>query len=94
MTTMEIAHVREQGIDLIVIPLDSSFGRKSTHAQHEVINELQARSRSAGLNGTVVPVWDNGGGRMAFIAQRNWHAFFQSIGLNWVYANLNRQLSW
>lgn len=94
MTTMEIAHVREQGVDLIVVPLDPSFGRKSTRDQHEVIGELQARSRSAGLAGTVVPVWDNGGGRMAFIAPRHWHAFFASIGLYWVHANLNRQLSW
>lgn len=94
MTTMEIAHVRRQGTDLIVVPLDSSFGRKSARDQHQIIGELQMRSSSAGLAGTVVPVWDGGGGRMAFIAHPNWHAFFRSIGLHWVHANLNRELSW
>lgn len=94
MARMKIAHVREQGIDLIVVPLDRSFGFKSDSDQYEIISELQARSNAAGLRGTVVPVWDNGGGRMAFIARQNWHAFFRSIGLSWVYANLNRELSW
>ena len=94
MTRMSIAHVREQGIDLIVVPLDRSFGYKSDRDQYDIVSELQARSRSAGLGGTVVPVWDNGGGRMAFIANRNWHPFFSSIGLDWVYANLNRELVW
>jgi hypothetical protein len=91
---MSIAHVREQGVDLIVVPLDSSFGHKNDRAQHEIVSELQARSHSAGLRGTVVPVWEDGAGRMAFIANRNWQPFFRSIGLEWVYANLNRELVW
>jgi len=94
MPNFELAHVREQGVDLIVIPLDDQFGRKVQSDQQSIIQELQVRARSAGLGGTVVPVWDNGGGRMAFIAPRNWHSFFQSISFDWVAMNINRTLSW
>jgi hypothetical protein len=94
MPRYDVAHVREQGIDLIIVPLDSSFGAKTTTSQQVVIDELQLRARSAGLAGTVVPVWDAGNGRMAFIAPRNWHPFFRGIDLYFVAANINRQLYW
>ena len=93
MPTYEIAHVKEQGVDLIIVPLESSFGSLTSQDQHEQIANLQAHSRGAGLAGTVVPVWDSGG-RMAFIAPTRWHPFFQSINLQWVAMNINRQLSW
>jgi hypothetical protein len=94
MPRFRVAHIREQGIDLIIIPLESSFGYKSKDEQDSAINELQIRSNSAGLRGTIVPVWDSGGGRMAFIAPQNWHSFFKSINLAWVAGNLNRAISW
>jgi hypothetical protein len=94
MTTLKLAHVKEQGVDLIVVPLADEFGRRTQSDQNSAITELQMRSRSAGLAGTVVPVWDSGGGRMAFIAPPNWHSFFRSIGLDWVWRNVNRELSW
>lgn len=58
------------------------------------MHELQMRSRSAGLAGTVVPVWDSGGGRMKFKAPGPWHPFFRSLHLGTVHANLNRELYW
>jgi hypothetical protein len=94
MPCLKVAHLREQGVDMIIVPLDRSFGSKSTSDQHDVIDEIQQRSHSAGLAGTVVPVWDHGGGRMAFIAPNGWSSFFRSIGLSFVFRNLNRELSW
>src|SRR3954471_17591007 len=58
MPRFKIAHVKEQGIDLIIIPLDPSFGRKSPQDQRSVISELQGHAIAAGLAGTVVPVWE------------------------------------
>jgi hypothetical protein len=92
MASFDIAHLREQGQDLIIVPLDSSFGHKSSGEQQHVIASLQACARSAGLAGTVVPVWEDGFGRMAFIAPRPWHPFFQSIGMDFVTGNINRRL--
>ena len=94
MPHFKVAHLREQGQDMIIVPLDSSFGRKITQDQHAITADLQIHARSAGLAGTVVPVWDNGGGRMAFIAPRPWHPFFQSISLQFVAVNVNRELYW
>lgn len=62
--------------------------------QNEIISELQSRATSAGLAGTVVLVWDNGGGHMRFIAPVKWHPFFRSINLQFVAANINRELYW
>jgi hypothetical protein len=94
MTRFKVAHVREQGNDLIIVPLDRNFGQKSPSEQQDVSTQLQWRARSAGLAGTVVPVWDNGGGRMGFLAPRGWHPFFASVNLGFVLANLNKEIYW
>lgn len=94
MPHFKVAHLHEQGQDMIIVPVASSFGHRISQDQHDIIADLQVRARSAGLVGTVVPVWDNGGGRMAFIAPRPWHPFFQRIDLRFVAVNINRELYW
>lgn len=94
MPRFKVAHVKEQGVDLIIIPLDNNFGSKSQEDQYSAIAEFQTRASSAGLAGKVVPVWDSGGGRMSFIAPTQWHPFFKSINLVFVAANINRELYW
>jgi hypothetical protein len=78
---------------MIIVPLDSAFGRRPNSSQRESIGQIQSRANSAGLRGTVVPVWDNGG-RMQFIAPSPWHPFFKSLNLGWVLSQVNRELSW
>jgi len=92
MPTFKIAHVREQGVDLIIIPMERSFAYRPSSDQQAIIAQLQAYAISAKLAGTVTPVWDYGQGEMGFIAPESWHPFFQSIGLSWVSARLNREL--
>ena len=94
MPKFEVAHIKEQGVDLIIIPIEDSFRLKSQKDQDAAIAELQVRASSAGLAGTVVPVWDGGSGRMAFRAPRGFHPFFESINLAVVATNINRELSW
>lgn len=94
MPRFKVAHIREQGVDLVIIPLDRSFGHKLESDKDSIVSELQVRASSAGLAGTVVPVWDNGGGRMAFIAPHNWHPFFKGLNLQFIAANINRELYW
>ena len=93
MPKFKVAHLREQGIDLIIVPLDSSFHHKAEAEQTEILDELQTRATSAGLAGTVVPVWMIGS-RMGFIAPPNWHPFFKSIAWDDVIANVNREIYW
>lgn len=94
MPRFKVAHLHEQGQDMVIVPLESTFGQKTQREQGEIIEELQIRSRSAGLAGTVVPVWDSGAGRMSFIAPRPWHPFFRSLNLALVYRNVNKELHW
>lgn len=92
MSTFKVAHIREQGVDLIIIPLDDSFANKTFEEQNEAQGALQLCASSAGLAGTVVPVWRKGRG-MAFLAPRNFHPYFESISMSHVAANLNRELT-
>jgi hypothetical protein len=78
MPKYKVAHIKEQGQDMIIVPVDSSFGNKSQEEQNEITFMLQKCATSAGLAGTVVPVWDKGGGRMAFLAPEPWHPFFKT----------------
>jgi hypothetical protein len=93
VNTFKVAAVREQGIDLVIVPLDRSFGSKSQAQQSETIQVLQRCVTSSGLPGKVVPVWPDSSGRMAFIAPQNWHAFFRNLNLRTVSANINRQIT-
>lgn len=93
MTTFKIAHIREQGQDMIIMPLDDSFQYKSNTEQNAVRNSLQLNARSARLAGTVVLVWNAGSGRMAFLAPRPWHPFFSSLTLADVARSINRTLT-
>jgi hypothetical protein len=44
MTRLNVAHLRQQGQDMIIVPLESSFGSKSNSDQQAAIAELQMRS--------------------------------------------------
>jgi hypothetical protein len=93
MPSFDVAHIHKQGQDMIIIPMNRSFGNMTHQQQAEQTALLQEYAASAGLAGTVVPVWDAGGGRMAFLAPKPWHPFFRSINLRFVAINVNRRLS-
>jgi hypothetical protein len=92
MTTFEVAHLHEQGQDIIIVVVSSSFGHKSTLEQRQVADAIQSCASAANLRGTVVPVWDSGG-QMGFLAPQQWHPFFRSMSLADVAANINRSLT-
>jgi len=92
-TKYKIAHIHEQGNDMIIVPVDAEFENRSKNEMRRVLDGLQEAALSAGLAGTVVPVWDHGGGMMAFLTPRPWLPFFQSIDMNFVWRNVNRELT-
>ena len=93
MPRFKVAHLQEQGQDMVIVPLNSSFAAKSIEEQHNIIADLQSHSLRAGLKGTVVPVWESGG-RMYFIAPQQWQPFFKSLSMQVVAANINKELYW
>lgn len=93
MTIIDVAHIREQGQNMIVVPMQWSFGQKPSSEQIQIEAGLQLAANQAGLAGHVVTVWDAGGGRMAFRAPPVWQGFFSSINLVFVMANVNKRIT-
>jgi len=90
--TFEVAHLREQGQDMIIVPVNSSVGSKSQQQQNELKISLEMYAANAGLAGTVCLVW-NSGNRFGFLAPSQWHGFFRSIDMNFVAININKKLT-
>ena len=92
MSKFKIAHIKEQGQQMIIIPLDNNFHHKTSSQQSDTQTALQSCASNAGLAGTVVLVWQNGG-RMHFIAPKPWHPFFRTLSWNSVISSLNKELT-
>lgn len=88
----QVADLHEQGVDMILVPLDDDFDLKRDEAKQQTTNTLKMYAASAGLRGTVVPVWMARNGRMSFIAPRHWHPFFANLSMSAIHANLDREL--
>jgi len=94
MPKYHVAHVREQNIDLVIVPLDTHYGDKTENEQIAFIQELQFRVQDVGWAGTVVPVWNDRSGRFKFRAPKNWHPFFGSLNMHVVQRMLNKEIHW
>lgn len=94
MPRYQVAHIKEQGVDLIIIPLGAAFGSLGGSAQNAQQQELQIRATASGLAGTVVPVWEMAGNHMGFLAPTRYQQFFSSINMPYVLANLDREIYW
>lgn len=92
MPSYKIAHLREQGQDMIIIPLESNFEHKTAADQQDIIDSLQLCAQSAGLAGRVVPVWRVGSSHK-YIAPQQWQPFFRTLSWNVIIANLNKTLT-
>lgn len=93
MNKFDVAHIRQQGQDIIIIPLDRAFGNRSDREQSEIYYALEMAVRTAGLRGRVVAVWNVGSGRMAFRAPQEWSRFCQSLSWPFVARNINRTVT-
>jgi hypothetical protein len=93
MPTLQVAHLREQGANIIIVPLSDEFEYRSVQEQNDARLEIQARAHAAGLAGAVTVVWKHGG-RMRFLSPQNQSSFYRSIGLDFIYRNINKEITW
>ena len=93
MPTFQVAHLQRDGQDVIIVPVDRSFGIRSPSEQARIQEAFQRSAAAIELPGIVVPVWEDASGRMAFRAPPPWHEFFKSIDMVYVATALNRSLS-
>lgn len=94
MPSYQVAHLNHEGRDVIIVPLDQSYGRQTPTEREFFRSECQKQVQAHGLSGTIVPVWDAGGDRMAVFAPTEWQAFFEPLTMKDVVRNLNRVLEW
>jgi hypothetical protein len=94
MPQFNVAHLREQGQDMLLFALEgSSFHNKSESQQSEILAELQLRANRAGLAGQAAIFWDYGSSGY-FRGPRPWHPFLRSVSTSWVVSQANRTISW
>jgi len=93
MTSFEVAHLREQGQNMIIVPMKSDFGHKGQAEQARIEAALALAARQAGLAGRIVTVWDAGGGRMGFRGPSQWRSFLASLNLSIVASNINKRIT-
>ena len=93
MPTFQVAHLHRDGQEVIIVPVDRSFGKRSPSEQARIQEAFQRSAAAADMPGVVVPVWEDATGRMAFRAPPPWHDFFKSIDMVYVATALNRSLS-
>lgn len=93
MPSYDVAHIREQGQNMLLFPLSSSFGSRSDHEQNATLSELQMRARAAGLAGGAVAFWESGG-RTNFRGPRPWHPFLRGLSMHAVMRSVNKKISW
>src|SRR5687767_3484729 len=93
MPTFQVAHLQHDGQDVIIVPVDRSFGKRSPSEQARIQEAFQRSAAAVDMAGIVVPVWEDATGRMAFRAPPPWHDFFKSIDMVYVATALNRSLS-
>jgi hypothetical protein len=93
MASIEVAHLRIQGVDVVIAFLNSSFDYKSQREQNEVRASLQLCSRGAGLAGNVVIIWQDSYGKFKFIAPPNQHPYFKTADFHLLYRQINKRLT-
>jgi hypothetical protein len=93
MPTFQVAHLRHDGRDVIIVPVDRSFGKRPPAEQARIQEAFQRSAAAVDMPGVVVPVWEDSTGRMAFRAPPPWHDFLKSIDMIYVATALNRSLS-
>jgi hypothetical protein len=79
MATYDVAQIREQGTDLLIVVVPSSYGSLNHDQQQAEQKRLEACARTAGLAGTVVPVWQIGRHRLGAVPPSSWQAYFDNL---------------
>ena len=93
MPTFKLAHIREQGQNMLLFPLSGSFSHKSSREQQSILVELEDRAHAAGLAGRAAVFWESGG-RTHSLGPKPWSNFLRSLSLQAVLRSVNKSISW
>lgn len=92
MVKLNAACFKEIGVELILVPFDNSFGKKSYDEKKEVIKNLQLDIHLSGMKGTIVPIWKSEKHK-CFIAPVELHPFIRGFSWDEVLSSVNCEVS-
>lgn len=93
MQEFKVAHLREQGQDMIIVFVHSKVGTWTDQKREQLSAQLQICAESAGLAGLVVLIWQTPLGRSEFSAPKLWHPFLKSVSYQMLAGNINKKLT-
>jgi hypothetical protein len=93
MPHFKLAHIYQQGQNMLLFPLDSGFGHKTSAQRNATLQELEARAHAAGLAGRAAVFWTMGN-RTYSLGPAPWRNFLNSFSIGSVLANVNKSISW
>lgn len=92
MPKFPVAHLKEQGQDLVVIFVSSAMRYKTLQERQATLEDFQASSLAAGLAGTAALAWEFGS-RLEYFCAPAFQTFFSSLSYEDLTANINRTLT-
>ncbi len=92
MNVYRVAHLNHQGHNVALIELTQSFHYSTAEEKQSALGYLQNAVSSAGMAGEVALTWQGPDGRLQFFAFEKWVRFCESIDLNFVRYNVNKEL--
>ncbi len=92
MQTFQVAYFKRQGQTVVLVVVTPSFAAMSDVDKNRACAALEVCAQSAGLDGHVVPVWDDHSGQPRFWAPAEWLPFFESLNWQNVADNINGSL--
>lgn len=93
MQKFKVAHLREQGQDMIIVFVHAKVGGWTDEKRQQLSAQLQICADNAGLAGSVVLIWQTPLGHSEFSAPKPWHPFLKSISYQMLAGNINKELT-
>ena len=91
MAKYRVAQLTHEGENVILVPVDRSFGKRAQEHREQELVKLRAAAASTGLNGTVVIIWDSAGSVAAFGPDK-WKNFAENLRWTSLRTKMNSDL--
>jgi hypothetical protein len=92
-STFEVAYVKQQTTNLIIVLVTPFFRNLSYEQQCTLSGEVLASAKASGMRGQVAFVWMEGEGNMNYWAPKQFEAFFGKLKPLVLVKSLNRKLT-
>jgi hypothetical protein len=92
LSSIEVAVLRREKQDLIVVPLAEAFELRTPNEKNLILLELRDAIRAADLDGELIAFWEDGKGRTRYVAPPELDAFCRLLTRRWLKHHLNARI--